>query len=59
MTDKKRLTPDGLPRDGRDWQEQDWRDLHNAIEEVKKKVSERHARPEQPAPERGRDDTGV
>jgi hypothetical protein len=40
-----RFTEDGLPKDGREWTVDDWRDLHEAMETVKRKVSERHARP--------------
>lgn len=39
----KRLNRDGLPIDGKDWTEDDWRDLHNAIETIKRKVAKRHA----------------
>ncbi len=38
----KRFTQDGLPRDKNDWTEDDWRDLHEALESVKRKVKERH-----------------
>lgn len=40
----ERLTDEGLPRDARDWTEEDWRDLHLAIEEIKAKVRARHAK---------------
>lgn len=33
----------GLPRDPRDWTEDDWRDLHAAMETVKRLVGGRHA----------------
>lgn len=39
---EKQYTADGLPRDTRDWTEQDWADLHHAIEEVKRKIAKRH-----------------
>lgn len=39
----KRLNPDGLPRDARDWTEADWRDLHRAMETVRRLIGERHA----------------
>lgn len=44
MTKKERrsLSVDGLPIDGRQWLEEDWADLHRAIETVKQKVSDRH-----------------
>lgn len=35
----------GLPRDPRDWTEDDWRDLWEAMKTVTEKVSERHADP--------------
>jgi hypothetical protein len=38
----KRLSHDGLPIDSRDWTEADWQDLHEAIERVKRNVSQRH-----------------
>lgn len=38
-----RLSRDGLPLDARDWTAEDWRDLHKAIETVKRKVKARHA----------------
>lgn len=37
-----RYTEDGLPRDAREWVEQDWRDLFTAVEEAKRKIKERH-----------------
>ena len=40
----KRLTPDGLPRDANDWTEDDWRDLHVALERVKASVAARHSK---------------
>lgn len=40
MKDRKpRLTVDGLPIDARDWLVQDWIDLHEAIEKVKRNVA--------------------
>ena len=38
----KKYTEDGLPRDGKDWTEADWKDLHEGMEEVKRKIRERH-----------------
>ncbi len=38
----KRFDADGLPRDQNDWLEEDWKDLHDAMEWVKKRVAERH-----------------
>jgi hypothetical protein len=38
----KRWTDEGLPRDAKDWAEEDWRDLHVAMEEVKRRVARRH-----------------
>lgn len=56
---KPRLNRDGLPIDKNDWLPQDWQDLHEAIEKVKRNVARRHMnddhereaernRPEQP-----------
>lgn len=39
----KRLSRDGLPVDARDWQYEDWQDLHEAIEKVKRNVARRHS----------------
>lgn len=38
----------GLPRDARDWTRQDWQDLHEAVEDVKRKIASRHQSKEQP-----------
>jgi len=38
-----RYTADGLPTDARGWTEADWRDLHAAMETVRRLVGERHA----------------
>jgi hypothetical protein len=38
----RRLNVDGLPIDAKDWTEADWRDLHEAIERVKRNVAARH-----------------
>ena len=35
---------DGLPIDANEWTEDDWRDLHRAMERVRKRVKERHAK---------------
>ena len=43
---KPRLTEDGLPRDGREWLPADWQDLHEAMEEAKRLIRERHANDE-------------
>jgi hypothetical protein len=42
IPNKPRLSPDGLPIDARDWTEEDWRDLHVAIERIKARVAARH-----------------
>lgn len=45
MTTAKKLLlvfRDGMPVDARLWTEDDWRDLHEAIEQVKAKVVARH-----------------
>jgi hypothetical protein len=39
----KRLTEDGLPRDARDWTEDDWRALHEGLERIKARVRNNHA----------------
>lgn len=38
----KKLNRDGLPVDARDWTEADWRELHEAIERIKRNVARRH-----------------
>jgi len=40
--EEKRLNEYGLPRDARDWTEEDWRDLHEALETVYRKIAARH-----------------
>jgi len=37
-----RYTPDGLPRDAKEWTVKDWADLWRAMQEVKRKISDRH-----------------
>lgn len=39
-----KLSRDGLPVDGRDWTQEDWRDLHNAIETAKTAIRGRHTK---------------
>ncbi len=51
---RSRFNEDGLPKDARDWTEEDWRDLHEAMESVKRKVKVRHARIALPADGTGR-----
>lgn len=36
-------TPDGLPKDAREWGEADWRDLHRAMATVRRLIAARHA----------------
>ena len=48
----RRFTADGLPRDGREWSVEDWRDLWHGMEEVKRKIAARHR-------EGGRHDNGA
>lgn len=36
------FTRDGIPRNAIDWTVEDWRDLHRAIEKVKRSISKRH-----------------
>ena len=36
------FTADGLPRDAKDWTEDDWRDLHECLEDVKRRIAKRH-----------------
>lgn len=45
VTKKRTLSRDGLPIDAKAWTREDWQDLHEAIERVKRNVRERHARP--------------
>lgn len=37
-----KLTREGVPVDAKDWTVADWKDLHEAIESVKRKIAERH-----------------
>ena len=37
-----RFDENGLPRDANEWTEQDWRDLHEAMQRVIEKVGGRH-----------------
>ena len=39
---ERRYTADGLPRDAREWTEEDWMDLWRATEWVKARVRRRH-----------------
>lgn len=41
--ERRRLSPDGLPVDAREWNADDWRDLHEAMETVRRLVGDRHA----------------
>lgn len=36
-------TPDGLPKDAREWTARDWSDLHRAMETVRRLIGDRHA----------------
>lgn len=36
-------TADGLPKDAREWTADDWRDLHAAMETVRRLIGDRHA----------------
>ena len=38
----RRYNHDGLPVSSNDWTEEDWRDLHYAIQESIHKIRERH-----------------
>lgn len=40
---RQRFTEKGLPVDANDWTEDDWRDLHSAIDGVISKIARRHA----------------
>lgn len=44
MKKSERKSADGLPIDAKEWVRADWQDLHEAMENVKRKVSERHAK---------------
>lgn len=39
----KRLDPDGVPVEGRDWTEADWADLHYGMAAIKARIAARHA----------------
>lgn len=39
---REQFTEDGLPKNANDWLEEDWADLHRAIEEIKDRVAARH-----------------
>jgi hypothetical protein len=39
---KVKVNKDGLPLDAKDWTVEDWRDLHQTIERIKKRVAKRH-----------------
>ena len=43
-SERRRYSDSGLPVDPKDWTRQDWQDLHEAMQTVIKRVSERHAR---------------
>ncbi len=49
--ERRRRSPDGLPIDAKEWTEADWRDLHEAMETVKRKVKARHVKDENEAAE--------
>jgi hypothetical protein len=38
----KRFTEEGIPKDAKEMSEDDWRDLHYGLEEIKRKIRERH-----------------
>ncbi len=38
------FTRDNIPRNAADWTVEDWRDLHRALEKVKRLVGARHKR---------------
>lgn len=37
-SERRKLSPDGLPIDPREWLAEDWRDLHEAFEQIKKRI---------------------
>lgn len=39
---KRQWTHEGIPVDARDWTEADWRDLHEAMEKVLRRIRDRH-----------------
>lgn len=43
-SERRKLSPDGLPIDPREWLAEDWSDLHEAIERIKKRIRDRHAK---------------
>ena len=52
---KIKLNRDGLPIDARDFTEDDWRILYNAIEAAKREIAARH-QPEDTRAENARED---
>lgn len=40
-------TIEGLPKDAREWTEDDWRTLHYHMEAAKREIAERHAKQEE------------
>ena len=42
LKNAKRFTPEGLPRDAKDWLVADWIDLHRAMKWVERRIRERH-----------------
>ena len=41
---RQMFSDDGLFRDAREWSEDDWRTLHEAMQKAIKEISERHQR---------------
>jgi hypothetical protein len=39
-----KFTEDGLPKDVNDWQEADWADLWNCMQETRTRIAARHAK---------------
>lgn len=42
---KPRLSPDGVPIDGKDWTAADWADLYAATEQARQQIAARHRVP--------------
>lgn len=55
---KKKLNCDGLPIDKNDWTTQDWQDLHEAVERVKRNIARRHANDDDPGRRRESESDG-
>ena len=53
MKPRLKTSRDGVPKDAREWLEDDWAVLHQAIEHAKAKIVDRHRQPTEGAPQDG------